>query len=101
MIAFSYTEIGGRRHMDADWTADCGAHHVSANLPLKTELRKSGGTGPEDPDFDFYMSFLRAPYVALPEGTWEITAVAHFIDGRPCQGQSVRMQTAVRVLVTP
>jgi hypothetical protein len=104
VIAFSYSEVSGRRHMDADWTADCGPHPISVSSPIGTMLKKSGGTGPDDPDYDFYMSFLRGPYVALPEGTWDITAVAHFVDGAVCfggSGRSYQMQTSVRVTITP
>jgi hypothetical protein len=102
VIAFSYSEIGGlERHMDGGFTADCRVHRLNANAPFTTGLQRAGGYSPGEPNADFYREFITAPYVALPAGTWDITALTIFSEGAGCSGTHYDLKTTVRIAVTP
>jgi hypothetical protein len=102
VIAFSYAEIGGlERRMGGAFTADCTRHRLTADTPFTAGLQKAGGYSPGEPNADFYRAFLAAPYVALPEGRWDVTAVTIFAEGPGCSGTRYEFATTVRVTITP
>lgn len=98
LIAFRYSQVGGRIVVEPVWTADCAAHRLSAAEPIRSPLSKSGGWSDDDPDARFYEEFLRAEGVRLPAGLWDITAIASAGCG---DGATVALETTVRILVTP
>ncbi|MEP7379907.1 MAG: hypothetical protein ABI725_10150 [Chloroflexota bacterium] len=102
LIAFSYAEVGGLdRHMDGIVTADCRPRRLTANAPFTSGLQGGGSYNPGEPNEDFYRAFMTAPYVALPEGTWDIAAVTMFSEGAYCSGTNFSFGTTVRVTITP
>lgn len=101
LIAFDILEVGDRRHMEAGWDSSCASHRLEAVRPIVSGIVKSGGFTAEDPDADFYRAFFADPLVRLPPGDWQITAVASFVDGRGCAGQSYLLRAPILVHVTP
>ena len=101
LIVFDYRELGGRRHVEPVWTADCVPHPIGPADPISEPLGKSGGIDGSDPDYEFYHGFLQGPDVRLPPGEWQITAIATFVDGRDCDGHSYSIGTPFTVTVTP
>ena len=101
LIAFDYRELGGRRHVEPASTLDCVSRPIGPADPISEPLGKSGGFDDSDPDADFYRAFLQGPDVRLPSGGWQITAIATFIDGPGCEGQSYSIGTPVTVSVVP
>ena len=99
-IAFSIIEVGGARAMGAASTADCATHVLSATEPITSRITKSGGWSEDDPNAAFYEAFFADPALHLPPGTWDITAVATFIEGRGCAGASHDLSATIRITVT-
>ena len=98
LIAFRYSQVGGRIVVEPVWTADCAPHRLSAAEPIRSPLEKSGGWSDDDPDAQFYEEFLQAKGVRLLPGLWDITAIA---SGGCGDGATVALETTVRILVTP
>jgi hypothetical protein len=53
-----------------------------------------------DANAAFVRAFLEGEGTHLPAGTWDITAIAGFVDGRACSGQPHKTRATVRVTVT-
>ena len=87
MIGFTFQEIGGTKHGEQVWHADCGHHAIAADAPLTRALQLGVGWTAEDPDASFYAAFAADPGRHLPVGDWQLTALALF-DERPCTGRS-------------
>jgi hypothetical protein len=100
VIAFSYAEVEGTRHVEPVWTADCGPHPLDPATPINADLSTSGAVDPNDPNADFLRSFLGDRQVRLPAGTWDITAVAMFSEAAGCSGGSHTMKAVERITVT-
>jgi hypothetical protein len=101
LIGYAFAEVGGRRQIEPAWTSDCAPHELAAGRPIVSSIVKSGGYSPDDPDADFYRRFLADPLVRLPAGDWEITAIASFIEGADCSGDSHALRATIRVRVEP
>jgi hypothetical protein len=99
-IAFSIIEVGGTRIMGAASNDDCATHVLSAAEPITSRITKSGGWSEDDPNAAFYEAFFADPALHLPPGTWDVTAVATFIEGRGCAGASHDLSATVRITVT-
>ena len=101
VIVFAYAEVGGTRRVDPVWTADCGPHSLGPAAPITADLSKSGGVSGTEPDAAFLRTFLLTDpeVIRLPAGTWDITAVAQFLDGADCSGGSHAMKATVRITV--
>ena len=67
---------------------------------MSKPLSKSGAFSDDDPDVAFLRSFLTAPDVRLPAGTWDVTALAQFTEGGMCGAGGHSMAATVRVTVT-
>ncbi len=100
-LGFAFAEVGGTRQMGPGWTADCAQHSLSADAPISSGFRKSGGWSDDQPDAAFYRGFFNDPLVHLPPGTWDISAIASFIDGAGCRGADIELQATIRVTITP
>lgn len=101
LIGFGYRELTGRWHVEPVWTADCAPHPIGPAGPISQPLGKSGGVDDGDPDAEFYRAFLQGPDVRLPPGEWQIMAIATFIDGEGCDGQSYSIEAPVTITVVP
>jgi hypothetical protein len=99
VIAFSYAEVGGSRQVEPVWTADCGPHALDPATPINADLAKSGAVSGSEPDAGWLRSFLADPQVRLPSGTWDVTAIAMFVDGAGCSGTPHTMKATVRITV--
>jgi hypothetical protein len=92
-IGFAYREVGGTRAISPATTADCGPHSLAS--PIVNQLYKSGA-----PDDEFQQSFLSGgPDVKLPDGVWEVIAIADFTDGSACGGATHHLEAPVRITV--
>ena len=101
LFGFDFAEVGGSRHIEPVWTADCTSYRLEAGKPVTSKIRKSGEFTAEQPDDGFNRSFLEDPVVHLPAGDWKITAIAPFIEGKTCGGLSHSMKATVLVHVSP
>jgi hypothetical protein len=100
-IGFEFSDVGGSHHVEPVWRADCATYRLDPGKPMTSPIKKSGAFTPDQPDAGFVRSFLADPAVHLPSGDWNITAIASFIEGKDCGGQSHTMRATVRVHVTP
>jgi len=100
VINFAYAEVGGTRKVEPVWTADCATHTLDPATPISEPLGKSGAASEGDPATAWLHSFILAPDVELPAGTWDVTALAYFSEGEGCSGGPHSMETTVRVTVT-
>jgi hypothetical protein len=100
VLNFSYSDVGGIRHVDPVWTADCAIHTLDPATPITAALGKTGAASDSDPSAAFVHSFLfDSTDVRLPAGTWDVTALAIFSEGEGCSGGSHDMQATVRISV--
>ncbi len=100
LIVFSYDEVGGNRYSGYVSTADCGPYGIDVASPINRPLGKSGGANSGfEPDAAWLRSFLTDPQVALPAGTWDISAIATFSEGRGCSGSEHTIKVTQRITV--
>ena len=100
IFGFEFLEVGGQNRAVAPvLSSDCSPHLVGAHDPLTSPIVKSGNAVPGNPNADFTRQFLDGPEIHLPAGTWDITAVAGFVDGRSCSGLPHSIRATVRVTV--
>jgi len=99
LIGFAFAEVGGVRRIDPVWSADCAPYRLDPSLT--SHIKKSGALDPANPDADFYASFFSDPQVHLPPGDWTISAIADFIEGTGCTGQSHVLTATAQVHVAP
>ena len=99
VLNFAYAEVGGTRKVEPVWTADCAIHALDPATPISEPLGKSGAASEGDPETAWLHSFILAPDVQLPAGTWDVTALATFSEGQGCSGGAHSMDTTVRVTV--
>ena len=98
MFGFEFAEVGGEhRGVTPVFTAECSPHQVGSDQPLSTGIVKSGSTDGNA----FASTFLQGRQVNLPAGTWDITAISSFHEGRSCEGLPHTVRATVRVIVNP
>ena len=100
LMNFQYTQVGGPHRTSPVSTSECGRYEIGPTTPMSTALSKSGGFTDEDPDAAWLRSFLTAPDVRLPAGTWDVTALADFTEGDSCGAGGRSMAATVRVTVS-
>ena len=100
VLNFAYAEVGGTRKVHPVWTADCATHTLGPGTPISQPIGKSGAAPDGDPDTAWLHSFLVAPDVELPAGTWDVSALAVFTEGEGCTGGGHSMETTLRVTIT-
>lgn len=100
VFGFDFLEVGGeRRQVAPARDGACSSHRLTGNTPIVSPIVKTGATtgGPND---GFINDFLQGPDVRLPKGTWDVSAIAFFVDGQACQGAQHTIEATVRVYVT-
>ena len=101
VFGFDFVEVGGEGRQVAPAHDDmCSQHRLTGNTPIVSPIVKTGGTTGNGPHDAFITDFLQGPDVRLPQGTWDISAIAFFVDGQACQGAQHMMAATVRVYVT-
>jgi hypothetical protein len=100
LLNFRYAEVGGPHKVEPVSTAECGSYDADPATPMSKPLSKSGAFSDDDPDVAFLRSFLTAPDVRLPAGTWDVTALAQFTEGGMCGAGGHSMAATVRVTVS-
>jgi hypothetical protein len=101
LFAFEFMEVGGQQRAVAPVVStDCSPHQVGSDRPLTSPIVKSGGVAAGNANADFVRQFLEGREIHLPAGTWDITAVAGFVDGRSCSGLPHAIRATVRVTVS-
>ncbi len=100
-IGFGFTEVGGDRQMGPAWTADCALHPLSVAAPIVSAITKSGGWSDDQPDAAFYRGFFSDPETHLPEGVWDVTALAEFSESSDCSGGPAELRATIRLSITP
>ena len=101
LFGFDFAEVDGSRHVEPAWDTVCAPYRLEPGKPMTSAIKKSGGFSADQPDADFYRSFLTDPVVHLPAGDWSISAIASFVEGKGCSGQSHTMRATIVVHVTP
>lgn len=101
LFAFEFLEVGGQQRAVAPVvSSDCSPHQVGSDRPLTSPIVKSGAAVDGSANADFVRQFLEGTEIHLPAGTWDITAVAGFVDGRSCSGLPYSIRATVRVTVS-
>lgn len=101
LFSFEFVESGGQqRSVVPVIPGDCSPHQLGAGSPLTSAIVKSGAIDGSGPNADFRRQFLQGDTINLPVGTWDITAVAGFFEGRSCQGLPHTVRSTVRVTVS-
>jgi hypothetical protein len=80
-ILFEFDEVGGNRRVVPVSDAVCAVGELDAVHPITSQITKSGGWLPNDPNAAFLQSFFANQAVRLPAGDWTITAIASFSEG--------------------
>jgi hypothetical protein len=100
LFSFEFVEVGGlQRSIAPVLPGDCSPHQLGATTPLTSGIVKSGAMDGIGANADFRKQFLQGETINLPAGTWDITAVAGFFEGRSCQGLPHSVRSTVRVTV--
>ena len=82
LFSFEFVEVGGQQRAVAPvLDTDCSPHQLGQDKPLTSPIYKSGAPG-AGANGDFVRQFIDGDAINLPAGTWEISAVAGFVDGR-------------------
>jgi hypothetical protein len=101
LFSFEFVEVGGQNRVVVPVvSSDCSPHQVGADRPLTSPIVKSGGVPAGNANAEFVRQFLEGSEIHLPTGTWDITAVAGFVDGRACSGLPHTIRATVRVTVS-
>lgn len=101
LFGFEFVEVGGQhRAVTPVLSGDCSPHQVGSDRPLTSPIVKSGAVTEGSPNAEFMREFLAGEEIHLPAGTWDITAVAGFIDGRACSGLPHSVRATIRVTVS-
>ena len=101
LFGFEFAEVGGQNRVVVPVVSgDCSPHQVGSDRPLTSPIVKSGGVPAGNANADFVRQFLEGPEIHLPVGTWDISAVAGFVDGRACSGLPHSIRAMVRVTVS-
>ncbi|HET9851396.1 MAG TPA: hypothetical protein VFP56_02690 [Candidatus Limnocylindrales bacterium] len=101
LFSFEFLEVGGQQRGVAPVISpDCSPHQVGADRPLTSAIYRSGAPKPAGANAEFVRQFLAGDAINLPAGTWDITAIAGFVDGRSCAGLPHAIRSTVRVTVT-
>lgn len=101
LFAFEFAEVGGQNRVVVPLVSgDCSPHQVGADRPLTSPIVKSGGVADGNANSEFVRQFLEGTDIHLPAGTWDISAVAGFVDGRACSGLPHSIRATVRVTVS-
>ena len=96
MFGFEFAEVDGQnRGVAPVFDSDCSPHQVGSDAPLTSGIVKSGATEGNE----FAAGFVKGRQVNLPAGSWDITAITTFYDGRSCSGILHTVRATVRVLV--
>ncbi len=96
-----YRRVGGARDIQPFWALACGPYDLQPGVPITSSLIKTGAWDPHGSDADFYRDFFAGPDVHLSAGTWDVTAVASFVEGSRGQGAPREMRATIRVVVEP
>jgi hypothetical protein len=100
LFSFEFMEISGQqRTVVPVISSDCSPHQLGTDKPLTSKLFKSGAADAAGTNADFVRQFLQGDTINLPAGTWDITAIAGFIDGHACSGLPHKVRATVRVTV--
>lgn len=95
LFGFEFAEVGGSHRLVAPvMDTDCSPHQMGSDAPLTSTIVKSGVAVD-----DFSRTFLEGRPVHLPAGTWDITAIAWFHEGRECGGLLREVRATIRVVV--
>ena len=79
----------------------CERTPLNSGVAIDIPFVKSGGFGEDDPDAEYWRTFLNDPQLRLPAGHWRVSA--HFqgtIDDE-CRGPAQRLSAEVTFLVVP
>lgn len=97
VFSFAFASAGLR--MDPVQTADCARYVIGADMPIMSEIRKSGAFDPNDPNYPFYDRWFHDPELHLPPGEWRIFATAVFYEGSECAGRRRLLTTSAAITV--
>lgn len=99
LFSFEFMEVGGQqRAVTPVLDSDCSPHQLGQDSPLASVIYRSGAPS-QGANGDFVRTFLEGESINLPAGSWDITAVAAFVDGRSCGGLRHTIRSTVRVTV--
>jgi hypothetical protein len=99
-LNFVFEEVGGTRHMGGAFTSDLVIRRLDAGKPITSPIMKSGGWNGDDPNAEFYRSWIEDPQLHLPAGDWTISAIAKFATGDFSAADQHSLQAQILIHVT-
>ena len=98
-IQFEVDKAGGGISVVPVSDLVCTHDSLEAGKPITSQITKSAGWGPNDPNVGFLQSFFANPQVRLPAGDWTITAISTFSEGTECSQtpQTLRASVVIHV----
>ncbi|HUG48141.1 MAG TPA: hypothetical protein VMP67_06980, partial [Candidatus Limnocylindria bacterium] len=98
LVTFSVQQLDGDLSMGSPRTGDCRSYQMTAGEPHVYAYRKGAGWSADDPNANFYRSWVEEPDFTLPSGTWRIEAYTEFYVG-DCAGPLHEMKASIVVTV--
>jgi hypothetical protein len=71
---------------------------MERGVPLAAPFMKSGGSSPDDPEWDFFRAYVTADGLRLPAATWRLWVMTHLTMGDP-QSPTLEIEASVRIEV--
>lgn len=97
LVLFALAQVGGVIQIGPAATADCVPRVLERGVPLVVPYKKSGGFSATDPNAAWYRAFFADPLLRLPEGRWELSALAEGYTGAGCGDVSHRLSVSVEL----
>jgi hypothetical protein len=101
IVVFSVVDVSGTRDIGGGSDLSCQSKTFVRNTPTRYQFAKSGGWSADDKNAAFYEAFFGDPLFRLPEGIWDVQAIAEFTRGTDCSPNPLRMVASVRIVVGP
>ncbi len=97
LVLFALAQVDGVLQVGPAATADCVPRILERGVPLVVPYEKSGGFSATDPNAAWYRAFFADPLLRLPEGRWELSALAEGYTGAGCGDVSHRLAVSVEL----
>jgi hypothetical protein len=98
LVVHFIEQLDGDLAMGGFRTGDCRPYDFPTDAPSVVPFQKGAGWSVDDPNADFYRSWVEDPVLRLPRGKWRIVADGEFYVGE-CGGRLVRFQVELTITV--
>jgi len=101
-VYFQLEHLDGNRDMtDVVSLLMCERTPLNSGVAIDVPFVKSGGFGEDDPDAEYWRTFLNDPQLRLPAGHWRVSAHFQGTLDDECRGPAQTLSAEVTFLVVP